>query len=205
MGCWDVFCPICGLSCNQQKYILDEPEAMDNLSVAQQKEIQQILSKGAYLAECTFLTIDDQIVHSCKEIACNIKFKCGNKIFENINDGRYIDHFRPRNRLTPDTFGMFVHTSCWKWMKREYKIDLKYSDLPVVTNKEVKNSEPIVGIAYGPIEKYWSQDFDFIQLIKDKNGWMASNLLKSNPKNHARVQRIVTQFKIKREIGRAHV
>jgi hypothetical protein len=201
MGCWDVFCPICGLSCNQQEYLLDANEVMDQLTNGQRQELTQILSKGSYLSQCTFLTIDDQVFHGCQETACNITFECKNKTFESINDGRQIDYFANVSNRGSDAFGMFIHTSCWKWMKREYKIDLKYSDLPVVTPLKFEN-EPIVGIDYGPIKKYWSQDFDFIQLIKDKKGWMAANLLRNNPQNHSRVQRIVSQFKIKRDANR---
>lgn len=219
MGCWDIFCFACGNTCHTmfkdqveeigeiyKEYVesLNESSKKPKLGPYYKKLFGQISSdpkfflkmknlykKTQWLNKCTFLTVDDRTIHGCKEIGCNIEFEDskGNGYFQDLNTGIYGDDLSIKTSR-----GIFIHTDCWKYIKSHYKIDLKYSDVPAVYEKNQYkkiNSK----IDYGLIEKYWTQDFDFIQVVLDSNEYICESPF-SNNKNETRIKKILTQFKL---------
>lgn len=75
-------------------------------------------------------------------------------------------------------YGLFVHTDCWKFVQKEYKIKLSYKYLPINQVERTKN-KVFNFIDYGKIEKYWQQDFDFIKMISDGNEKLCDSPLKT--------------------------
>jgi hypothetical protein len=194
MGCWDVFCFLCGNTCHSANNIYDTfLEDIENYENSKdkntfEKKIKLVEKNTKWLNNCTFLCANNKVIHGCKEVACNITFrdKKGNTYTTNYNfDGMY---------------GVFTHTDCWKFIKKEYKINLTYSHLPInihdVTKPKIFNF-----VKYGPIEKYWEQDFNFIKMILDNNQKLSESPLKniSVAKN---IKKIVSKLKIKTDSNR---
>jgi len=189
MGCWDIACLACGLPCHSEKeYIEIAEETGDEYII---KETKKIIKKFGYLNQNTFLTVDNRIVRNCKETSCNIDFisPAGEKLIQVGYGDLGHDPFR----------GIFIHTSCWNWIKKTYNVKLKYSDLPIdmIHNDYRRMTDrPIPGINYGPITKYWTQDFDYIKMIENGDTYMID---RNNPKNIARIKKIVAQYKLKND------
>jgi hypothetical protein len=205
MGCTDIFCLACGLPCHVDKGSLMQ-FAEDTNDEHIINEMKQLIKKTNYLTKTTFLTVDGRIVHGCKEIACNITFTNSKKEkFEQIG---YMDrNYFGTGRMEKTRFfgyqpspiqGTFIHTQCWKLIKELYGINLKYSDLPINISShsygKIHIGEPIIGINYGSITKYWWQEFDFMKLIEDKNTYMVDI---KDAKNINRIKKIIMQFKLK--------
>ena len=187
MGCWDVYCLACGLPCYSQSEEIIE-DINDEEIV---RKIKKVIKQTAYLNNVTFLTVDDRVVRNCKEVNCNNTFISprGEEFVQSVGGAKQHYHMR----------GLFIHTSCWNWVKTTYGVGLKYSDLPVArlhTEKAGNASEPIHGINYGPITAYWWQMFDYASMAKNGDEYMVD---RNDPKNIARMKKIVMQFKIKND------
>ncbi len=210
MGCWDIFCFACGNTCHSMHsdYVQDIKELYTEYINSKSKKksyytklfdqissnpnffvkLKALHKSSQWLNKCTFLTVDDRIIHGCEEVACNIDFSDGkgNIYSQDLNTG-IIDE------LTTN-LGIFIHTDCWKYIKSQYGINLKYSDVPVI--KEKKQYYKINSkINYGLIEKYWEQDFNFMQVVLDSNQYMCESPLK-NKANCTRIKKILSQLKL---------
>lgn len=212
MGCWDIFCILCGNPCHSAvddikarflesieyyesnkpkrklfkisfKPIYEKYNQNPNLFLG---ELNNLKNNTKWLNKCTFLTANNNIVHNCKEVSCNINFQDkNNNLYEHGNTYQGDDQM----------YGIFVHTDCWKFVKKEYNIKLSYGHLPIL--KTNKTSYKIFNfIDYGIIEKYWEQNFNFINLIVDSNNFLCDSPLKSNlvSKN---IKKIISQLKIR--------
>lgn len=219
MGCFDVYCTICGNPCHS---ILDgTTEIIEDIyqEVKNKRKIpthlktfynkvynryekdpkfienfEKYSKKTQWLNDCIFLTVMDDVIHNCKEVNCNNTFrdKKGNNYVQELH---YNDEFIPKTK-----HGIFLHSDCWKYVKQKYNVELKFSNIPVIPepkeyNKINKN------INYGIIENYWSQDFKFIELFIDNNDYMCMSPL-INKENTSRINKIITQFKFNNDKSR---
>ena len=150
MGCWDIFCFLCGNTCRVQDLIEEINKNNKNLN-----NYKNFKKETKWLKKCTFLTADNKIIHGCHEYACNTGFvdKKNNKY---IHSTTYINE--------NEMYGVFTHTDCWKFIKSEYNIKLTYSHLPIFDVK-ITDTKIFKFINYGSIEKYWDQYFNFIQVF----------------------------------------
>jgi hypothetical protein len=217
MGCYDIFCFICGNTChsydksniqyieelyNQEKnkkvrnkyyeHIFKKIDA-DNKYI---KNMYNFAKETFWLNNCTFLTNTNKVIHNCREVNCNIVFKDKkqNEYYQDIHHEIYTEiENKPKN-------GIFLHTDCWKFVKKNYKIELKYSDVPIIVapRKYNKINEKI---KYGNIEKYWSQIFKFEELFMDSNQYISISPLKDT-KNALRIKKIISQFKLNQDVKR---
>lgn len=192
MGCWDCFCFICGNSCHEPFKTDDDEYNVPN----------DFKKKLKWLNKCTFLTQDNKIIHGCKEVGCNIEFEDKNKnTYEqlmkyNVPNSNYKQI--PLN--THFQYGIFLHTDCWRFIKKEYNLELKYGDLPIFYSN-IGLDKIFTQIDYGIIEKYWSQDFDFKNLYTSGMEYLSESPL-TNKKNALRIKRNVSKLKIKNNNGR---
>jgi hypothetical protein len=129
------------------------------------------------------LTANDQVYHGCKEMTCTNSFKCNKGFFS----GEF-DFF--------SNHGVYLHTDCWKYVNLKYGISLLYSHLPV---SDGSFYSPLPMIDFGPIQKYWGQDFDFDLLSQDDKMHWALSPLSNNKENNLRIAKIVAQLKLKKE------
>ncbi len=179
MGCWDIFCLLCGNPCHSKKYN-DE-----NLN---DKQFELVKKITLWLNKCTILSVNNDIIHNCYEESCNIDF------ITPKND-RYITSL-DYNFSYPSTKnkGLFIHDDCWLYIKNKYNIELKFSDL---ANTKTKVWKPLSYIDYGDIENYWGQEFNFPSIIKNENLWMCMTPLISTI-NAKRIDKIFKQLNIKK-------
>ena len=175
MGCWDIYCLLCGNPCHSLIY------NDNNYLNLNEKEFRLFKNFTDWLYRCTILTVNNEIIHNCREVSCNIDFVAPNK-------NKYIaslDYKSDKNK------GIFIHDDCWKFIKNKYGVELKFSDLAKTKETLYK---PLSYIKYGEIENYWDQDFNFASIIKDKKLWMCLSPLTSS-KNAKRVKHIIKQMK----------
>jgi hypothetical protein len=141
MGCWDIFCFLCGNRCHGAVYTNDvflqnveyyesgkgdkffktyfkpiyenykkEPKLFE-------KKIKLLEKNTKWLNNCTFLCVNNKIIHDCEEVSCSIDFKDKkNNIY--INRTYYDEE---------GLYGVFTHTDCWKFIKKEYNLSLNYA------------------------------------------------------------------------------
>jgi hypothetical protein len=137
------------------------------------------------------LAADGTVTHNCKEIACNIEFRdnAGNTYINQTFLDDSID----------DKYGVFVHTDCWNFIKQEYNIHLSYKYLPI--NKVPVTEKKMFSFIHYQIEKYWTQEFDFIKMISDGNEELSSSPLTSEivGKN---IKNVFTKLKIRDDPNR---
>lgn len=214
MGCWDIFCFLCGNTCHSSnitfEMFLEDVEYYENNKKNKsfqlyfkpfyelyqkdkkifEKKIKLMNINTKWLNNCTFLCANNDIIHGCKEITCNISFKDKKGNFY-INKTKY-------DAL--GIYGVFTHTDCWKFIKNKYNLKLNYSYLPInihdITQYKIFNH-----INYGIIEKYWSQYQNFIKMILDNNEELSYSPLKSLlvAKN---IKKIFSKLKIKNDVKR---
>lgn len=174
---WDIFCCICGNSCKGGDFY--------------------------YLNELFGDRIDEKNI---KNIAKDIKWMnskitlfANNKIKKCGYDCEYENHLPMREDME---YGILLHYNCWKFVKINYGIELKYKNLPINNNNNLTPQDPIlININYDKIAKYWKQDMDLNKMYDDDNMYMLQNpLIISNTKNITRIKKIITQLKLKKEL-----
>lgn len=222
MGCWDIYCFLCGNTCHQSEsaeVLLDNikwyEENMKKKSNCFIKTFEPIyktyiknpklflqknndlIKNTKWLKDCTFLAADNTINHGCKETSCNIHFT--------DRKGNHYEHSSNYNvNSSKDSkflkYGVFVHTDCWKFIKKEYNMKLSYEHLPIVDYK-VTDNKIFKFISYGPMENYWDQQFNFIKMISDGNEELSSSPLKSDlvAKN---IKKVFSKLKIRNDDNR---
>lgn len=158
--------------------IKENPDVID--------KITKLEKNTRWMNKCTMLLNNNKIVHGVKEDSCNINF-CKNGECYQHGDFGYDKFYSPG--------GIFIHTDCWKYIKINYNIELKFSNLPKITDP-FKN--PLFDFTYGEIKNYWEQDFDFLNLVIDKKEYLCSSPLK-NEKNITQIKKIINQLKIKND------
>ena len=217
MGCYDIFCFICGNTCHsydksnieyiEELYNQEKDKKIRNkyyeaifkkidTDHTYMKKMYNFAKETQWLNNSTFLTNTDKVIHNCREVDCNIVFKDKkqNEYYQDIHYDIYTEiENKPKN-------GIFLHNDCWNFIKKNYKIELKYSDVPIIVapRKYNKINEKI---KYDIIEKYWSQIFKFEELFIDSHKYMSISPLK-DAKNALRIKKIINQFKFNQDVKR---
>jgi hypothetical protein len=173
MGCFDIFCIICGCP----YYVL-----YDNETLFTEEKYKKITS---WMNKAVLLTASGETITNAKEVECSMVFMTPNKIkYESVT------------RYTPIlyiTYSFFVHKDCYEYV---YNITGKKIRYDMFNAK--KGGDKQIDIEYGIIEKYWSQDFQFEKAIKDKNEYIFNSPLKNNKKNNNRINKNIKQFRLKK-------
>lgn len=219
MGCFDVYCFVCGCSCYpiNNNYIKEMmqfyKEYMLKPTSIKSKyyrnifkviseypnffiDLKKLFVKTKWLDKCSFLTVDDKLIKNVKEISCNGEFEDskGNMYIQYSN--YYDEEFVSRHNC-----GLFIHNACIQFVKKNYNLDLRFSDVPVFTEINLFNKINKF-IDYGLIEKYKEQHFNYIMCILDSNQYMCENPL-TNTKNATRIKKIISQLKLNTDLKRA--
>jgi hypothetical protein len=183
MGCWDIFCSICGAPLNSN-------------------------NEGCYkwLIDCIFLCMDGRVLKNMHEIACNISFREQNKKPDIKNEylfytGNSFDPFAKRNT------GIAVHTDCWNYVKNKKKIELKFNNFPIKKDPHYSSPINIDKKYYGGIDKYYHQDFDYEGLYADNLHYMLISPLSKaqipdRDKNRKRIDRIISKLELDKRYER---
>ena len=194
MGCYDLYCFICGNSC----YDIDFKE-LENIDLSV-KEKNKINKSIKWLKKCTVLLENNQVIHNCFETSCNGDFKKSSKKGELYdctgNKSKFTTYF---SNVT--NFGIFLHDDCWKFVMKKYGIKLEYKNIPVLNldkNTMYKRVCTEDNVNYGVISKYWSQYMDYDKMYLDNNIWMAYSPLINDSKNNVRIKKIIAQLNLKK-------
>jgi hypothetical protein len=197
MGCFDVYCLVCGNPCHsmlnteyveeiiktkKKHYIYEAYLKNPNLI----KDLNKFKKTTSWMANCTMLLTNNEIVHNCKEISCNFIFADKNRkqIYTHlIEDYNTIRPLLYENRDS----GVFIHTDCYKYLKLKYNIKLNYGNLPLIDNRK--------NINYGDIENYWQQEFQFEDIYIDNKQYLCSSPLK-NDRNISQINKNIKAMKI---------
>ena len=195
MGCFDVYCFICGNPCHS--ILLDKKEHireafndifpdynMKNSNIID--DIMGLVGKTKWMNKCTMLQINDKVTHGYKEMNCNNVFHNKNQTIEHLE---WVDM-----DVLSENYGIFIHTDCWKYIKKKYGVELKFSNLPKIFSRTT-NVKKIFDINYGEIIKYSQQDFNFFQIAIDKKTYICSSPLK-NDKNISQISKNIHALKI---------
>jgi hypothetical protein len=218
MGCWDIWCFVCGNPShgmftdwdNYVQEIIDKHESSTRtnkyLKITQKiyeaykknnkltSDMKKFSKTTNWMDKCTMLVADNSVVHNVKEDACNITFVDNKNIAYDHTSINTLDHF------VYDKIGLFIHTDCYKYVNNKYKIKLKYSDIPVIYKSDVwSRINPT--LKYGDIEKYWDQDFDFVNLYIDKKTYLCSSPLKED-KNITQINKNIRKMKLNNDKSR---
>jgi hypothetical protein len=157
-------------------------------------KLKKIDKKTKWFKKCSMLLFNDKVVHGLEETGCNTGFTNKNFYGEHyvaaLNKTGYCEYNGDNEGC-----GVFIHTDCWKFIKQNYKIELKSSYLPKMQNNNYNKN---FNIDYGKIEKYWEQDFDFAALVMDNNDYLCSSPL-LNDKNISQIKKNISALKIKND------
>jgi hypothetical protein len=173
MGCWEVYCPLCG---NPPRQYEGKP--------------------APWLFSCYFLTNDNRVIRGCQEVMCNIQFK-------DKKGNQYLSTLDEKNAWKMEELdvilGAFVHRDCYIFIQKTYGMNLKLGDF-FIKNPNINPIKPFNSnyVNFGGIGKYWKQFLDVNKMIEDKNEWMLESPLK-NQKNAKRIKKIFQQLKIRKD------
>ncbi|MBA42427.1 MAG: hypothetical protein CMF62_00270 [Magnetococcales bacterium] len=171
MGCWDTKCIICSLPPRANKYLDDDVEIP-----------KKIYNKIKWLNNCLLLLPNGDKIKG-DEISCNIEFETKLGLIE----------FTPniKNTSLYPKKGLFIHEDCYKFIKKEFNLELKFNHFPY----HLIEFETFKGLNYGLIKKYHQQFLNYEEIFNDKNEWLLFSPLKDK-KNANRIKKFISQFKI---------
>lgn len=159
MGCWDIFCCVCGNTCHTP---LDG--SFDETSITEEERDDVFDNVSKHLNKCSIILKNGSgVIHNCYNDNGNDFSTSEGDNYECIFDGftQFGDD---------DNVGAFVHTDCYNFVKKEYGVELKFSHLPIIDGQ-------MPNVNYGKIADYWQQDMDYFQMLEDNNMYMTINLM----------------------------
>jgi hypothetical protein len=176
MGCWDVFCPLCGIP------LIDVVERIKEYNYLK-KPVK--IPRSNWSDKCTILLPGKKAKHGFQEINCNITFynKKTNEEYD-VDVALYGDSMP----------GIVLHTDCWKTAKN-MNHTLSFDDFNLKKTKQntyIWNHYMFTYLNYKEVSKYHRQDFDLELLCKNpKNLYLLYSPLLSNKSSIQNKKRIV--------------
>ena len=176
MGCWDIYCPLCGLT-------LHNLELNDNNIKLNKNDIK-------WLEKCTILLPNKSAKHNFVENECNI-------CFNNTKDNKKIiisdknDHDK--------NIGIVLHTDCWKYVKKVKNHKLIFDDFNFkkILKSKVWKNYLFKYFKYNVVKKYQHQFFDINLLYKRPNDlFILYSPLKNNENSKKNAKRINANIKL---------
>ena len=204
MGCFDVYCFVCG---NNPYGLTDDISSYDAELMALIKNktkhkrinykatidnISKLIVNTAWMNNCSMLLVNDDIIHNLYETAGNVRFENKDVVAEHIIP------LYSRTNFAIFPCGVFIHTDCLNYVNHKFNIDLRYSHLPPMAKI---HSKKIFDFNYGIIEKYYSQFFDFLEVAIDNKVYLCSSPLKRD-KNITQIDKNISNLKLKRDPNR---
>lgn len=181
-------CIVCGNYCHNQQYYDTQYDDETN-----------------WMNKLVMLLKTNKIVHNIVQSACNMEFD------DDIEKKRYT--YDPGDftyicgskcefdeSIIKRNTGTFIHTDCWNFIKNEYGLELKYSDLPYKLGKYTVITDdmtvaPHDKIDYGEISNYYDYShIEYDRMMDDGNTWMMTSPLSKNEKNVKRIKKIIKQL-----------
>jgi hypothetical protein len=190
MGCFDIFCILCG---NPYRQAFEEEEE-DEFKAINYKKVRE---DTKWMNDCTMLLASGEVVKNVSEDSCNGDFIDNNKkTYFAIYDGSIRDKFWLKHGIDR---GLFIHTDCYEYLSNKIGKELRFDMFNISINKNNGSIlQQLYNIEYGDIENYWDQNFNFVEITLDKKYYYLSSPLDNNKKNIIRLNKIISQFNIKK-------
>jgi len=176
MGCWDIYCPLCGLP------LLNIYFNDNNIKI----------NKNAvkWLEKCTILLPDKNAKHNFIENECNISFK-------NTKNKKNITISDKNNDY--EKMGIVLHTDCWKYVKKVTNHKLIFDDFNFkkISKSKVWKNYLFKYLKYNLVKKYQHQLFDINLLYKRPNDlFILYSPLNNNENSKKNAKRIDANIKL---------
>lgn len=179
MGYADTYCYLCGCCLHgiwhHWENEFDEP-------------VSKWINITQWMNDCTILLRTQEVIENVRDEGSGMTFDKDGKEF-------FVYPERPAELSTDTLGGIVVHTDCLKFIKNKYKIELKYNDLPDI----YKIGTPYcpLKIDYGEVENYQNQDFEWMEIIKNKKMQYILDSPLKNSQKQKYIINIINQLKIK--------
>lgn len=186
MGCWDVYCTLCGCPLNSSEIEAEDIlEYNPELTKEQIKEISKI-SQQRWLKRCTLICKDGRVLKNFEEVGCGNYFR---KIGDEMGDEFEVTPGPDPEFYGGDEYGItgiVVHSACYRLIQREKGISLKYYDF---VERYVKYKNYLCSGENYDLGPFQRQDFDFVQAFLYNK-----NLLKSPSFNKIKANNVLKIF-----------
>lgn len=150
MGCFDVYCFLCGNPAHG--FYDDDLDVMSEDHPDLREQLVNMKKSIKWMEKCSFLTTHNRVIHGVKEKYCNTHF-CSGKWC-----GHQIDY-------PLDGDGVFVHTDCWKYVHANTGLKMHFGHLPRF---------PTMNLTYGGLEKYREQFLNYVGIVRDGKAALCS-------------------------------
>lgn len=203
MGCFDIYCLICGNPCHgMSNYLINYVKEIilsgkkDIIYEAYLKnhnlikDLKKMIKQTLWMNKCTMLLTNNEVKHNCVEKSCNTIFSDKKNSYTHLIEKYNVCYYHKYS-----IEGVFIHTDCYKYIKLKYNIKLTYSNLPLLDNGKPNYYKLFEYINYGEIEHYWEQFFQFEKICIDKKQYLCSSPLK-NDKNISQINKNINGMKI---------
>ena len=162
MGCFDVYCALCGVRLNGGMF----------RDVAKEPAKLRMIATTRWMERCTVLVPRRAAQHGFRETACNCTFEGRGRAYALDN---YVARVNKKTRCDAmEGVGLAVHTDCWRAARKAMNgrgLTLDHFDLRKLrTLHKTPHSYLLTHLAYGPAAKYnKTQHFanDDIENIKE--------------------------------------
>ena len=184
MGCFDVYCALCGVRLNGGMFrdIDREPTKL------------RIIATTRWMERCTVIVPHQKPQHGFRETACNCTFEGKGRTYS--LDNFHVQYTAGKKKKAEDNAGLAVHTDCWRAARKAWKgrgLTLDHFDLRKLrTLHKTPHSYLFNHLAYGPAQVRKSQHFanDDIKNIKEADRYILVSPMGTSAaakKNAARV------------------
>ena len=184
MGCWDIYCPLCGLLLNG----LDLNDIFNDSNLNIKIVINNNVVK--WLEKCTILLPNQKAKHNYVENECNICF------INKKNNKQIIISDKDDN---DKSMGIVLHTDCWKYVKKVKKHQLIFDDFNFkkISKSQVWKNYLFKYLKYNVTKKYQNQFFDIKLLYKRPTDlYILYSPLKNNVNSKKNAKRINSNIKL---------
>lgn len=177
MGCYDVFCPLCGGPLNGIYYI-------PGFEIFYGDDLPPKVKKVSKWMKRVTLLLPNKTIMGTTEVDCASTFSKSGVEYDFWMDVGFKN-------------GVALHDDCWRIAKK-YK--LSYKNFENKSFKKDMYGFLVKGLDYKVIEKYWAQVFNTDNLLKDKNDYLLDSPLKSKKNAERFINNIKKLMKSKKEI-----
>jgi hypothetical protein len=208
MGCFNEYCPICGMDCHPDQDYMEAIDCAEDLPERQKTYLRELSKWKGWMRKCVILSSTGEVYPGCIEVNCNTSYK----------DQELNNHTTEPNsvlgilRGNIKSFGVFMHEVCYTILCSHFKHEVTYADLPVLDEDGV---HLVLDPRLCSKNDYQWQDTEFTKMFKDKkmyycappmlelpreSGVLSEAILRlqaDSKKNYGRILRHIKHFKIR--------
>lgn len=187
MGCWDIYCPICGCPPRASGILNNYDEMVKRVGKELTKmDCRLLVQRTKWLNKCYFMTVGNKLIKGVQEVGCNVQFGKKGRLYTSV----------PCEFADDAVNGYFIHADCYQFVMKVYGIELRLGDFYVNLRKGCDRTNLNRMINWKGIKKYQGQYMDMIGMYQSGDAWMLESPLK-NRQNANRIKHVFLQWKIR--------